>query len=279
MAGTQFTIVTPCKGRRRYLERALPTFRIQASCTVVVVDYDCPDGTAEWIGATYPDVQVVKVREAPVFNLSRSRNLGAAVATTPWLVFCDADNMLDPAFTRRIASVARPGTFLRAVFQGDQGLQSRQVPLVCETAVFAALGGYDDAIEGWGPEDLELSRRLNQHGLAPLYFPMALVTVVEHEDSERTRFYTQDQRLSRLVGHYYVRVKERYYATRGLDFTDAQRYGTYRRIREVVTTATSAEGGSEALYAVDVPGADPPWTAHLRAADILRSRVPPAPTR
>jgi hypothetical protein len=51
----KFSIVTTWKGRLRDLQQSLPTFVSQAAAEVVVVDYDCPEGTgrnsAEAVGS------------------------------------------------------------------------------------------------------------------------------------------------------------------------------------------------------------------------------------
>ena len=95
MAAPTFSIVTSCKGRLEFLKRSLPTFVQQAETEVVVVDYDCPDGTKGWVAAHFPDVRVAVVTHAPLFNVSRARNIGAGVARAPWLLLCEASAYRD----------------------------------------------------------------------------------------------------------------------------------------------------------------------------------------
>ncbi|HET7097660.1 MAG TPA: hypothetical protein VFJ68_09740, partial [Casimicrobiaceae bacterium] len=57
VAPPRFCIVTPCKGRLQYLRQALPTFVVQKETevvVVVVVDYDCPDRTKDWVAGPFP---------------------------------------------------------------------------------------------------------------------------------------------------------------------------------------------------------------------------------
>ena len=49
-----FSIVTTCKGRLEHLQRSLPSFAAQSGAEVVVVDYDCPDGTGIGLQRTFP---------------------------------------------------------------------------------------------------------------------------------------------------------------------------------------------------------------------------------
>ena len=115
MTAPGLSIVTCCKGRLEHLKRALPTFVAQAESEVIVVDYDCPDRTGDWVAAHFPAVRVAKVAEAPIFNISRARNVGAGLARAPWLAFCDADNLLAPSFASEILARIVPGMYLRTL--------------------------------------------------------------------------------------------------------------------------------------------------------------------
>lgn len=47
------TFVTTCRGRLAHLRRSLPTFVAQPDAEVVVVDYDCPERSGEWVEQTF----------------------------------------------------------------------------------------------------------------------------------------------------------------------------------------------------------------------------------
>ena len=273
------SIVTTCKGRLRHLQLSLPTFVAQPDAEVVVVDYDCPDATGAWVRTHFPAARVERVAHAPIFNVSRARNIGARAARAPWLVFCDADNVLSDAFTPALAAYVAPGVFARPYRDTGHCAIAVPFPLACEAHVFWEVGGFDDAIEGWGAEDWEFVERLLRHGVAQRVFPESLVRILDHDDSARTRFYEDAMQVSRLISHYYAQIKARYSETRGRWFTDEQRYAVYRQVKDAVHAAL---GGAalEALFDVRVPGADPPWTARLRAAEVraIHARIAPAAT-
>ena len=97
-----FSLVTTCKGRLAYLKDSLPTWaRLRHSdFEIVVVDYDCPDGTADWVRRHRPQllkrsgadaIQVVKVPDRPRFNLNDARNHGIAAARGKWVITIDSD--------------------------------------------------------------------------------------------------------------------------------------------------------------------------------------------
>ena len=85
------TAITTCKGRLSHLKETLPDLARAPDIEVVVVDYDCPDGAADWVRSSGPDVRIVAVEDRPLFSASTARNLGAAAATADWLAFVDAD--------------------------------------------------------------------------------------------------------------------------------------------------------------------------------------------
>jgi glycosyltransferase involved in cell wall biosynthesis len=261
-----YSIVTTCKGRLQHLHRSLPTFLAQPDTEVVVVDYDCPQRSGDWVEANYPAAIVARVGDAPRFNLSRARNIGVEAATAPWLVFCDADNLLSEGFAVAIDAFRAPNVFIRPYRDSADGPIAVPFPLACERDACRAVGGFDDALDGWGTEDWEFVDRLLRHGVVQRLFPVRLVGILDHDDSARTLFYEETMQVSRLIGHYYARIKARYHETRGRPFTDDQRYAVYRTTKQAVQAALS-EPALDALLDVTVPGADPPWTARIRTVE------------
>ncbi|HKU85363.1 MAG TPA: glycosyltransferase family A protein [Casimicrobiaceae bacterium] len=261
-----FSIVTTCKGRLQHLQRSLPTFLAQPDAEVIVVDYDCPEHSGDWVEANYPAAKVERVSAAPRFNLSRARNIGANAATAPWLVFCDADNLLLDGFASAIDALRGPNVFIRPYRDSADGPMALPFPLACECGVCRAVGGFDDALEGWGTEDWEFVDRLLQRGAVQRVFPVRLVGIIDHDDSARTRFYEETMQVSRLIGHYYARIKARYHESRGRCFTDDQRYAVYQTTKQAVQAALS-DPALDALLDVTVPDAAPPWTARIRTGE------------
>ena len=113
MAETKCSIIIVCKGRLEHLKRTLPFAIAQQASEVIVVDYDCPDGTSAWAAENYPDVRVVKVDSAPLFHQANARNVGAASASGNWLFFMDADILMAERLLPDLASVLTTGCFYR----------------------------------------------------------------------------------------------------------------------------------------------------------------------
>ena len=269
MTWPTFSIVTCCKGRLEFLKQSLPTFVQQPGTEVIVVDYDCPDGTKDWVAAHFPDVHVAVVTDAPLFNLSRARNIGVGLAQGTWLVLCDADMLLIPSFTLEMRKLMASGTYLRPYRDAPGDSRKLPFPLLCEATAYQEIGGYDDAFRGWGTEDREFVSRLDRRGLLEVLYPAALVETLKHSNEERSRFYEHGIAMSMVINHHYARIKDRYYETRGCWFTDEQRHATYDRVSEAVT-ASIADSHSDAVFDIPIKDANPPWTAHLPAAAVRR---------
>jgi len=175
---------------------------------VIVVDYDCPQGTSKWIRANHPSVIVVEVENEPLFNVSKARNVGAGRSSGNVLCFVDADVVLADGYLRWFANHFVQNSFY---------ILGVGTP-VCTRAQFEAVGGYDDVIEGWGGEDWDFCLRLNQQGYDLKSFPEGLIKYrIQHTDLLRTAYYdTKDKRISMLRARYYVAAKQKLSSLCGL---------------------------------------------------------------
>ena len=182
----QFSIITTCKGRLHHLRESLPRFLAQPDTEVVVVDYDCPDGTAAFVRSEYPAAQVVKVEDAPLFRLAHARNLGAERATGAWFAFIDADVILVPDFIARIRTVIAEGRYFRfpTLDSAKHGLYGS---CVVRSADYDAIHGYDAAIQGYAGEDGDFYSRLRLVKVVRVDLDDALIErVLQHDNLSRT---------------------------------------------------------------------------------------------
>ncbi len=228
----QLSCITTCKSRLEQLKQSLPGM-MRIGGEVIVVDFDCPQGTGHWVRANHPAVQVVKADERPHFNLSTARNLGAAAASGEWLVFVDADALIGPAFCNSIEPLLAEGWFLLpkprpAVLWGT---------LVVSRADFERVGGYDEAFEGWGSEDEDIIERLSAIGLRAGAFPGELLNGIEHGDDLRTQHHQiKDPRANNTINFLYRQAK-RDLARHGVYPDLVERKRVYAEARRVLTTA------------------------------------------
>jgi glycosyltransferase involved in cell wall biosynthesis len=180
------SIITTCKGRLHHLTQSALRMAAEKPDELIIVDYDCPDRVGDWAQANLPQAKVVRAGQADGrFNVARARNLGAAAATGEWLYFVDADVLLKPGVMKAVRTTIAPGHFYQP--KPDGGPIGIQVygTFLCRRADFAAIGGYDEVIEGWGREDKDLYLRLQFRGVRETFYPVEFLDVIPHDDSER----------------------------------------------------------------------------------------------
>jgi GT2 family glycosyltransferase len=200
----KITYVTTCKGRLHHLARTLPVAAGQPAVDCIVVDYGCPDGAGDWVRENHPGVKVVRVADDPGFNLARARNLGAAQAQSEWLAFIDADVVLAPDFFARVSSALSPGHY----FLPGSNDPNTWGSMLVERSAFLAVGGYDEAIVGWGGEDNDLYEALSLNGIRRAHYRGDLVTPIRHSDEERTQFHgNKDIERARWLNQVYRAMK------------------------------------------------------------------------
>jgi glycosyltransferase involved in cell wall biosynthesis len=240
---SDLTIVTVCKGRLAHLKQTLPSFVAQKQTEVIVVDYDCPEGTAEYVAKNYPGTKVVKVENRPHFNNWEARNIGAKQAASDLIAFVDADVLLASNFADWVTKNLETGCFGKmpsALVQSRHGEaklseSSNRLEglLVMPTRSFTGLGGYDDILEGWGAGgDLDLVDRLSLRGSRMILLPEELVEkTIDHSSADRTRFHKMNVANSHLVGVLYRVSKNSLMRIFGRDLQETERQRLYALAR------------------------------------------------
>jgi len=234
----RLSIVTTCKGRLHHLRQSLPTFLAQPDCEVIVVDFDCPDATAEVVAREFPAARVVAVKNEPHFDIDRARNLGGEAASGEWIAFIDADIIIVPDFHARLASQMKPGTFLR-FFPRARGT-SLFGSCIMRRVDFLAVGRYDEVMQGYGGDDQEMYFRLRLFGLEAVAMDFDVVAqVILHDNAARIKF----GRLPSMLHHTrinsaYLVVKTTLLRMLGVTGLSSEQCRTiYRLIGEVVNDA------------------------------------------
>ena len=213
-----FSIITTCKGRLDHLKRSLPHMLEQNGAEVIVVDYSCPDGTADYVEEHFPSVRVVRVEGEAGFSNWRARNRGAAAASSNVLIFCDADTILAEGAVEVISTTLPPrryGFFSREatlrfnksrIRIGDNQLRGFHV---VPTPAFRALGGYDEVLEGYAAGgDTDLEDRLALRGIQRFALGDAIIDdVIEHEHETRLTYHRDPISISYAAGILYRRAK------------------------------------------------------------------------
>jgi glycosyltransferase involved in cell wall biosynthesis len=189
----RLVMVVTCKGRLSHLKLTLPGFLFQLPPTnkLVVVDYGDPDGAFDYC-KSIGDPRIVAVQlltGTEIFNLSHARNCGANLLPSDILAFVDADSLLHADFLSQAAGLIRIG---RAVLtrRNLRDRKSDTCGLCCvRTDVFHRVRGYDEAFQGWGPEDSDFYKRVNGIGVVHDFPAHLYPATLQHSNMERTRFY------------------------------------------------------------------------------------------
>jgi glycosyltransferase involved in cell wall biosynthesis len=201
----KYSIITTSKGRVTHLAQSLPAMMKQPHSEVIVVDYDCPDGTSKFVADHFPDARIVRQHNAPGFNASHARNLGALQARGEILVFVDADVILAGTFVDALERVplksSEFGKFADAVVPSENSLQGT---CAVRAEHFRMVGGYDEVLKDYGGEDLDLYDRLALARVDRRVLQIDQIDgVIEHSEEERRRFLGKGARVGFLIGKVY----------------------------------------------------------------------------
>jgi glycosyltransferase involved in cell wall biosynthesis len=114
------TVVIPTRNRRALLAEAVDSALQQHGVTVdvVVIDDASSDGTEDWL-RQHPDPRLRSVRFDPPRERTAARNAGLALATAPYVMFLDDDDLiaadglarLADALDRHAAAPVAAGTY------------------------------------------------------------------------------------------------------------------------------------------------------------------------
>ncbi|MFN2538632.1 MAG: glycosyltransferase family 2 protein [Mycobacteriales bacterium] len=205
------SVVVPARNATDFLAEQLDALASQDCARpweVVVVDNASTDGggttkVAESFAHRFRELRVVHADDR--LGAGYARNRGAALARGDFLVFCDADDVVEPGWLGALVDAAPRGDlvggWLRTVFSdGRLPRRQRPDPVQLDTAlgflpfapssnmgirreVLDALGGWSEAYVGGG-EDVELSWRAQLAGWQLVFTGEA---VVRHRQRARLR--------------------------------------------------------------------------------------------
>lgn len=201
-AEPEYSLITACKDRLHHLKETLPQNARLENTEVIVVDYDCPQKTREYVRSEFPDVKVVEVDDRPSFNASIARNLGAKAASGSNFIFVDADIALSSDLAKAASEMPSDkfGTF--------NFVNDIRGTCVLSREAFDAVGGYDEIMEGYCGEDLDFYYRLRLVGYDSHIFPEDCVSkVIGHSNFDRSVARGDGRKLSFTRGKIYRELK------------------------------------------------------------------------
>lgn len=131
-----------------------------------ITDLGSRDGTVGWLrreARRNPQLRVRSRRMNPL-HFARAYNLAFSFATGEIMVCLDADNVLGPGFLDFVAAAigADRNAFIHA-WTGDW-LDGTAGRMALHRDLFSRLGGYDEALDACGCQDLDLRDRAEAMG-------------------------------------------------------------------------------------------------------------------
>jgi len=207
-AGKQtIKFVTTCKGRLAHIQETIPLLLAQAQHDIILVDYSCPQKTAEWVEKIYPQVDLVRVK-SDGFNVSDARNQGANNVTSDFICFIDADVKVQPGFVGWLNENLNPYCFY-TVEKNPNGPNELWGTTIVPTNAYKLIQGYDKFFSGWGGEDDDFYYRLKISGFPRLEMPAKFFEIIKHDDYQRVEFYRIKDKLKQFyINRFYSTAKK-----------------------------------------------------------------------
>ncbi len=165
----------------------------------VLLDYDSPDGLQAWVMDNFQEelasgyLKYFRFEGTEYFHFSHARNLAFRLSTGRIVCNVDADNFTGKGFAHYLAEELNP----EKVLTGCRIIDGEMDPSLDEGSVgrFATYrelvyraGGYDEKMESWGYEDLDLCERLRDMGNALATIDPKFLNCIPHDDGERVKF-------------------------------------------------------------------------------------------
>lgn len=191
----KYSVITTCKGRLHHLQETLPFLTSDEQAEVIVVDYDCPQGTSEWVQNAFgARTKLFKFNDKPKFNASIARNAGEQIATCDVLIFIDADIIAYKNSLRRMAEMCGPKTYV-TISQNDKPSSKNNKQTTGTVAIhrsnFTTVAGYDEVFDSWGGEDSDIYNKLHEIGTENLKIDETLFASIAHSDTERLKYHDE----------------------------------------------------------------------------------------
>lgn len=199
----ELTFVTVCRGRLEQLRQTLPRL-LEFKVPVVVVDYDCPQ--LKFMPNPHaPHFSVVRSGPRPFMNLNEARNIGIRAAKTFAVCVVDCDVLVGSEdMFEQAEQLQYQHSFCRV--RPPNGSLSGTT--MFRLSDYVALGGYDEAINRFGPgyDEIDFYHRLVRSGVRETYFATDSFRHIEHGE-HASNYPLNHRQLSDQLNQIYLLVK------------------------------------------------------------------------
>jgi|GEM_PF-2574390 len=184
------SFITICMNREEHLKRTLPAnlalIAGHANMNIIVLNYNSSGDLDEYIQQFSVNKQVSYYKESSreFFRMSHAKNMGARLSKSDYVINLDADNYLTDEYLIKVQEAIDGDVDLifNEVVPRNLGLGGR---IGCKRWIFDHVRGYDEAMTGWGVEDVDFMHRVKALGFLPYYIPYSepeLATIAHGAD-------------------------------------------------------------------------------------------------
>jgi GT2 family glycosyltransferase len=196
----ELTVILPTRNERYNIRAFLAS--LPAEVPLVVVDAS-DDDTVQLVRAIRPD-RTTTIQQA--CNVVVARQIGAQAATTPWMLFTDADVIFSLTYFSDLSRLDADDPRLGVIYgtkqacdrfaayhrwftRGQHFFAALGIPaatgsnLLINRAAFQAVGGFDLRLTC--NEDSEIAWRIRRHGYRTQFAPGLIVYARDHRRLER----------------------------------------------------------------------------------------------
>jgi hypothetical protein len=196
---------TVVMNRLHHLEQTLPVNmrdNQEETTKFLVLDYNSDDGLQQYILERFSDelkqgrLEYHRYAHAKYFSHSHSRNLAVNLIDTEFICNLDADNYTGPSFDRYLQQeFSLHERVVISALSNSHKIYGAFGRMATRKRDFVAVGGYDEAFEGYGFEDYDLVSRLQESGLEKVLIDAPeFLRSLSHDNNDRVaREWTHDQ--------------------------------------------------------------------------------------
>ncbi len=138
-------------------------------------------------------IRLLRVAGEPSWNLCRAYNFAVARALGDWILKLDADTWPTPSWPTDAPPAGALGLMASGPGPAEgpapafgSGPEGRKGQFLMPRQLFAAVGGFNEHLIGYGFDDKDLQARLAVHtGQGAVAIPEAWIGVIAHSDAER----------------------------------------------------------------------------------------------
>jgi glycosyl transferase family 7 (putative galactosyltransferase) len=195
----KLSFCTVCMNRLTHLRETLPLNLAgnahHPGIEFVILDYNSGDGMEDWARENLSDaiaagvLKYYKTYEPQYFNPSKSKNLVARLASGDVVCLIDADNFAGKDYAAWVQSVfdETGDDALVTTLRKDKILLRDQGGKLCFLkSHFMNIHGFDEGLEGYGMDDVDLALRLEKAGARRVFIEdEKYLRFIGHSDVER----------------------------------------------------------------------------------------------